>query len=121
MASLTGSSWPVFIGVTLILMGGGAFLTGQSVARRWLPAWACVHYSLLLTIGDRFLVYSLFGGELWSLAGFLVDFVVLLAICFVAYRLTLAHLMVRQYPWELERAGPFGWRPRSGGDAGSDG
>ena len=37
---------------------------------------------------------------------------ILVIIALLAYRLTLARCMVRQYPWLYESAGPFAWRPR---------
>ena len=45
--------------------------------------------------------------------GWLVDFLVLLALASLAYRVTLAHKMVTQYPWLYERAGLFSWRPKT--------
>ncbi len=110
-----GSSWPVFIGLTVMIFGGAAFLTGQALARTWQPQLLLLPYSLLLGCGDRFLVYALFGGELLSVAGYLVDSLVLLAIAALAYQLTRAHKMVSQYPWLYERRGLFGWREKGGG------
>jgi hypothetical protein len=36
----------------------------------------------------------------------------LLVLCFAAFRLTLVRLMLRQYPWLYEKAGPLAWRAR---------
>lgn len=118
MEQIIGSSLPVFIGVTCILAGGAAWLTGQAVAATWRPAWQVVLYAFLLGLADRFIVFALFDGELLSLAGYVVDSLVLLAFAATAYRLTLVARMVRQYPWLYERTGAFAWRERSPGERG---
>ena len=48
MEAILGASWPVFIGVTVILFGGAAFLMGQAIGGTWRPAWQNVLYGLLL-------------------------------------------------------------------------
>jgi len=113
LASLTGTTLPVFIGLTLVLLGGAASMMGQAVATTWAPAWHNVLYGLLLGVGDRLLGFLLFGGELLSITGYLIDTAILTAIALVSYRATRAHAMVRQYPWLYERSGLFGWRERT--------
>lgn len=110
MVELLGTSWPVFIGMTIILMGFASFMTGQAVANIWHPMWQVVPYSLLLGCADRFLTWGLFDGQLLLLSGYIIDTLILMAIGALAYRLTLARKMVGQYPWLYERAGPFAWR-----------
>ncbi|HXV23018.1 MAG TPA: hypothetical protein VED46_02050 [Alphaproteobacteria bacterium] len=107
-----GGSWPVFIGVTLILFGGAAFLMGQALGETWRPLWQVVLYSGLLGVADRLLGFLLFGRDLLSVPGYLFDAAVLVAMALVAYRLTRVNKMVNQYPWLFERAGLFGWRDR---------
>ncbi|BBK43102.1 hypothetical protein STVA_31220 [Allostella vacuolata] len=114
MEGLLGTTWPVFVGLTVILFGGAAFLTGQAVAGTWRPWWQTVPYAFLLGIGDRFLTYALFHGELLSPTGYLVHSLVLLAIASFAYRITRAHRLVKQYPWLYERSGLLSWRARGG-------
>jgi hypothetical protein len=113
MEELLGTSLSVFIGLTVILFGGAGFLTGQAVANGWKPAWLAACYALLLTCGDRFMVYALFDGALLSVSGFLVHAAVLVAITLTAWRLTRARKMVSQYPWLYERDGVFGWREKA--------
>ena len=67
MEELLGISWPIFIGLTLVLFGGCAFMTGQSLASGWRPAWLALPYALLLAAGDRFLAFALFQRPLLSL------------------------------------------------------
>ncbi len=112
MEQLLGTSLPVFIGMTVILFGGAASLTGQAVANGWQPASRVVPYGLLLTVGNRFLVFALFDGELLSISGFIAAAIVLIAIGLVAHRLIQARKMVSQYPWLYESAGLFAWRER---------
>lgn len=103
-------SWAVYIVVTIILFGFAAFMTGQALATTWRkPGWV-VFYMLLLTFADRFIVWSLFGGDLLSPAGYAVDAATLTIIGLAAYRMTVARKMVQQYPWLYRRRGPFGWR-----------
>lgn len=111
---LLGTTWPVFIGLTLILVGGAAVMTGHAVAENWKPAWHVVLGCIGLGLANRFLHYALFGERLLHLPGFVVETAILIGLGLVAHRMTLAHKMVVQYPWKYERAGPFGWSARSG-------
>jgi len=113
MEQLIGNSLAVFIGVTCMLAGGAAWMTGQALALTWRPVWQATAYALLLMLADRFLIFALFEGELLSLAGFALDAAVLIAIAMVGHRITLASQMVKQYPWLYERQGPLSWCQRS--------
>ncbi len=113
MEALLGTTPGVSFTVTVVVMGFAAFMTGQALAGTWKPMWQVVLYGLLLGLGDRFLIFSLFEGELLSLSGYLIDSAVLVAISLFAYRLTRARKMVSQYPWIYERAGLLGWRDRT--------
>ncbi len=112
-AALLGASPGAFLGLTVLLFGAAALATGRALARRWRPAWQTLPYAALLGLGDRFLLYALFEGELLSASGTLIAAAILLALAFLAYRITLARRMVRQYPWLYEPAGPLSWRQRS--------
>jgi hypothetical protein len=113
MQDLLGAPLPVFIGVTLVLFGGAAIMTGHALAATWRPVWQCVVYGLLLAVADRLMGALLFTGQLLSVTGYLVDAAVLVGMALTAYRATRAHRMVSQYPWLYERAGVFGWRDRA--------
>jgi hypothetical protein len=102
----------VFIGLTVVIMGGAAYLTGQAVAGNWGPAWQVVVYTVLLGFVDRFLTWGLFEGDGLSVSGYLVDTAVLVALGLVAYRVTYVAKIVSQYPWLYERASPWRYRPR---------
>ncbi|ARJ65819.1 hypothetical protein WV31_09180 [Magnetospirillum sp. ME-1] len=104
------TSVPVFIGLTLILFGGCAFMTGQALASTWRPVWQVIPYALLLGAADRFLGFALFGGQLLSLTGWLLDSAVLVAIGLLSWRLTQVRRMADQYPWLYVRTGPFSLR-----------
>ena len=112
IADILGNDLGVFIGLTIVLFGGAACLSGQALAQTWRPIWQAVPYTLMLTIGSRFLSFALFDGELLSITGYLIDWVVLLLLALLAFRITQARRMVSQYPWLYERAGLFGWRAR---------
>jgi hypothetical protein len=112
------SNWPVFLGLTVCIFGIAAWLTGAALAVTWRPYWQVVLYSLLLALFDRFLSWSLFGAPLTSLGEFVRDFGVITVIGLLAWRLRRGRLMVSQYPWLFERAGPLSWRRReSAGEA----
>ncbi len=111
-AFLLDVPWPVFLGLTLGLFGGCAFMTGQAAAAAWRPWRLVAIYGVLLGTGDRFLVYALFQGPLLSLAGWVGHTALLTAIAMAAWRMTLARRMVSQYPWLYRRTGLFSWRER---------
>jgi hypothetical protein len=114
METLLGTSLAVFVGLTLALFGLAAFLTGQALANAWRPIWHVIPCGLVLAAANRFLTFALFDGELLSISGYVVDSVVLLFICALTYRLTLAQRMISQYPWLYQREGLFGWRALDG-------
>jgi hypothetical protein len=114
MQSLLGTSLGVFIGLTVVIIGGAAIMTGRALADGWKPAWQVVAACFGLALADRFLVYALFGGELLSLSGFIIDFVVITALALIAHRLTLVHKMIAQYPWRYERQSLWTYREKSG-------
>lgn len=113
MGAILGPNVGVFIGLTLILFGGASWMMGQALAGTWRPAWHMVPYALLLSVGDNFLTFALFEGDLLSLTAFLSHAVILWAIAAVSYRMTQVAKMVAQYPWLYERAGLFSWRDRA--------
>ena len=111
-ATQLGSSPGVFIGITLIFMGGCAIMSGQALAQTWRPMWQTIPYALLLGGADRFLVHALFQGRLLSPAGYLLDAAILVGLSLLSFRATRARQMARQYPWLFERIGLLGWRER---------
>jgi hypothetical protein len=122
-----GGIWEVSLGdfllVSLFLGGGAAYLTGRAAAATWRPFVNLVVYILLLTAAVRFIHFALFGGTLLSPQFYAVDFVVLLALGSLGYRVTRAGQMTSQYGWLYQRTGPVSWRVRDGaspraGDAG---
>jgi hypothetical protein len=112
MHDLLGTSLAVFIGLTLIITGGAAIMTGKAISEGWRPVWQVVFACFGLGLADRFLVYALFEGELLHFTGFLIHFAVITALAVFAWRITLAHKMAAQYPWKIERTSLFAWRDR---------
>ncbi len=111
-APFLGNSLGMFLALTFVAFGWTAIATGNGVAWRWQSAWQVVAYCGLLAAAERFIDHALAGGELLSLGGFVVSFVILTAIGLAAWRLVQARLMVMQYPWLYEPDGPFGWREK---------
>jgi hypothetical protein len=113
MDMLLGTTPDVFLGLTVILFGGAAFMTGQALAETWRPRWHAIPYAVLLGAGARFLTFALFEGTLLSVSGYVIGTAILLAVCLGAYRVTQVRRMVVQYPWLYERAGMFNWREKA--------
>lgn len=118
MESILGVSLPVFIGMTLVLMGGAAVMIGQAVAATWRPLSHVVGYAILLAIATSFLSQALFYGDPFFHIGSWFHGVVVDAICHIAYalfayRVTLVGKMVAQYPWLYERTGLFAYRDKA--------
>lgn len=118
METLLGSSVPVFIGLTVVLFGAAAIMAGRAVAGNWKPAWQVVAASFGLALADRFLVFALFDGPLLDPVGFLAHFVVILVLGLLAWKITAAAKMVRQYPWRYRRTSPFAYEEIGGGRPG---
>jgi branched-chain amino acid transport system ATP-binding protein len=114
MESLLGTSPGVFIVLTGVIAGGAAIMTGRALADGWKPAWQVVFTCFGLALADRFLIYALFQGELLNLTGFLIGFLAITALGLLAWRVTLVHKLVNQYPWRYERASLFAYRERPG-------
>jgi branched-chain amino acid transport system ATP-binding protein len=112
MQSLTGASLAEFVFMTVVLFGGAGFLMGQALAQTWRPAWHALPYSLLMAAANRILAYALFSGDLGAPLPLVLDFAVVAGLALVAFRITRARTMVRQYPWLYEQDGLFGWRGR---------
>ncbi|MGB0749911.1 MAG: DUF6867 family protein [Magnetospiraceae bacterium] len=112
MEQILGTSIGVSIFMTLCVMGFAAYMTGQAIAITWRPVWQVYVYALLLGCADRFLIFGLFGGELLSITGYIVDTIILTVVGLASYRLNQVGKMVAQYPWLYERTGAFSWRER---------
>lgn len=100
----------IFLIMTVFFGGGAAYLAGRGLAIKWRPVWMAVLAMVPLTLGLRFLHFALFGADLTSLHYLVTDFIILLALCLLGYRMTIAKKMVRQYPWLYQPAGPLGWK-----------
>lgn len=100
----------------LVIMVGGAVMTGQALGRTWQPLWKTVPYAILIGLAN--ICPSLFDGRLIHILDTVVLFSIHTPILFVAvliaYLATRARHMVAQYPWRYRRAGIFGWREKGG-------
>jgi hypothetical protein len=102
----------VFLVLTVIIGGAGAFLSGRSLARSWKPFGRTFLYMALLAAAVRFFHYALFDGNLLSLYYYLVTYIVLLSAASLGYRMMRTTQMVTQYRWLYERTSPLTWRAR---------
>lgn len=115
MEAVLGTSYAVFFGLTVCIMGFAAYMTGQALANNWNSVHQVIGYVLLLGCADRFLAFALFEGVLLSPVAYLIDTAVLMAIALFAYRTTKARKLVSQYPWLYEADGLFSWREKRAG------
>ena len=100
----------VFLLVSVLLGGGGAFLAGRAIAQTWRPWWQIVAYMLILGAAVRFIHFALFDATLLSLHYYIVDTVVCMAFGFLGFRSARAKQMVSQYPWINQADGWLRWR-----------
>ncbi len=105
-------SWLQIVMITGVIGGGAAALAGRALAATWRPYWHMVGYMLLLGCGVRFLHFALFQAHILALASYVVDTLYLIVAASIAFRITRANQMTRQYPWLYERTGPLTWRER---------
>ena len=105
-----GESLLYVVLVTGILGAGASWLSGRAIARAWRPAWQVAVAALLLGGAARFIHYALFAGQLLSVTSYACDSAIFVIVGMIAWRVTHASQMVRQYPWLYVRSGPFGWR-----------
>jgi len=102
-----------FIALTVVAFGGAALMMGRALADTWRPGWQNVVYGLLLGVANRLFQNFLFGNDVLNLVAYIIGTAVLIGAAVVAYRATLAHKMVTQYPWLYQRTGLFSWRQLS--------
>ncbi|WP_341898523.1 DUF6867 family protein [Ferrovibrio terrae] len=112
LQAILGESIWVFLGLTVVLVGGCAFLMGQAIAGTWRSYWQILPYSLILAATNRFLAFALFKEQLLAVVPYLVSVVVVWALASFGFRLTRVDMMVHQYPWLYERSSLLGWRDK---------
>jgi hypothetical protein len=110
---LGGNGIWVFLLVTCVLGGAGAYLSGRAIAQTWRPYWHLPIYMVGLAFAVRFIHHALFAGPILSLPSLAIDYLVTVAAAFAGYRIVRAGQMASQYGWLFERAGPIGWRRRA--------
>ena len=103
----------VFLVLTVVIGGAGAFLSGRGLARSWKPFWRIFLYMALLAAAMRFFHYALFDGTLKSLYYYLVTYAILLIAALLGFRAMRTTQMVTQYRWLYERTSPLTWRDRA--------
>ena len=102
-----------FLFVTVILGGGAAYLTGRAIAITWRPVLSLVWFIFLLNLFVRFIHFSLYSGTLLTAQYFIVDYIVLLGLALLGYRITRTTQMVTQYSWLYQRTSPVGWKEKT--------
>jgi hypothetical protein len=103
----------IFLLITVVLGGAGAWAAGRALAQTWRPMAMIAVYMLFLTAGVRFLHYALYAEPLLSLHFFLVAYAWNLIVAAFGYRSMRASQMATQYSWAYERVG-LNWRVRRG-------
>ena len=99
-----------FLLMTLTLFGWCSYQLGKAMANTWQPISLMIFYVLLLTAFDRFLLFALFEQELLSVKMFFIDFITLLLISIISYRVAKINYMINQYPWKYQKSGFFSYK-----------
>jgi hypothetical protein len=111
-------SFGVFLLVSVLLGGGGAWLASRAIAGTWRPWWHVAFYMLILGVAVRFIHFALFDATLLSLHYYLVDTGICLGFGFLGFRAARATQMATQYRWINVRTGAFTWGRRHVGPPG---
>jgi hypothetical protein len=98
-------SFGVFLLVTVLLGGAGAWLSGRAIARTWRPRWTVALYMLILGFAVRFVHFALFDGTLLSPWYYAVDTAILIAIGLLGFRATRRRQMAHQYGFLIAPGG----------------
>jgi len=112
MSFFSDDGFWVFLVLTVIIGGSGAFLAGRGLARSWKPFWRVFFYMALLAAAVRFFHYALFYGSLLALHYYLVTYVILVGAALLGYRWMRTTQMVTQYRWLYRRSSPITWQGR---------
>ena len=114
LTGLLGTTPAVFIGLTVILVGGAAILTGRAVAGNWKPAWQVVPACFGLALADRFLIYALFQGQLARISWAARQLRGARGAGPASWRIAKVGKLVGQYPWRYQRTSPFAYQGLNG-------
>lgn len=115
--AILSKSIAVFVILGLVF-GLCAWLAGQAAARGWRSMRVALGYSVLIAMADRFLLFALRDASLLDPLGFAIALLIFPSIAALAFRWNQVDMMVSQYPWLYERAGPLAWRVVPGTDFG---
>jgi hypothetical protein len=115
--AILSKSVAVFVILGLVF-GLCSWLAGQAAARSWRSMQVALGYAVLIALADRFLLFALRDASLLDPVGLAIALALFLAITALGFRWNQADMMVSQYPWLYERAGPLSWRPVPGTDFG---
>jgi len=92
-----------YFGLVAVIFGFFSWLTGAAIARNWRPIWSLFAYIALLAAAARFLFWGLYEGQLWSVQGSMTDYLILLTLSALSYRIRLVRAFAQQYPWLYRR------------------
>jgi len=115
--AILSKSVAVFV-ILALVFGLCSWLAGQAAARGWRSLGVALAYAVLIALADRFLLFALRDASLLDPAGFALALAMFLSVAALAHRWNQVDMMISQYPWLYERAGPLGWRAVPGTDFG---
>ena len=108
-ASLVSSLWEIF-GATITVFCAAGWMMGRALAQTWKSFYYSIVYGFFLALASRFFDFSLFNGQPLTVSGLVVDWLMIIFVALVGYRLTMVQKMSSQYPWLYERTGLFTFR-----------
>jgi len=97
--------------ILTVLGAAAAWAIGGAFAKSWSPLWLIAPAAAVLSAAVRFLHFSLFQEELFSLHFYAVILAVTLVVSWISYKATRATQMATQYSWAFVSSG-LGWRAR---------
>ena len=101
MSAFIPNIW-VFVALTLVIGGAGAFVTGRAMALTWRGRWKAVAYMVPLAAAVRFLHFALFE-EPTAPAQAALCFALLAVLALAGFAFARRRQMAAQYPWLASR------------------
>ena len=102
---MSASDLFAFIALTLMLGGGAAFLAGRALAKTWRVPPSVVLAALPLASAVRFL-HATLADEPTDASKALLTLGLMIAFCWLGFKLRRRTQMARQYPWLAEKSAP---------------
>lgn len=92
-----------FLFLTIFFSGWSSFQIGKNISYNWLNKNMIFFYILLLTLVNRFIHFALFDSSFITIKYLISDYLILLSISFLSFRITRVNYLEKQYPWKYKK------------------